>query len=210
MTPKPKTCPQRRRLRPPGPNSRPESRALGAAQADHRHYASLADYSHITAPFDGIVTWRYADTGTLLQAGTSNSGSMPAIKLAQVNILRLRLPVPEALAGYRAHWRHGADSCSGHGRATYRKGRSHHRRTGPRHALSSGGDRCGQQGWKADSRNVRRCDARHSAQRQWIDDSCRGRGSQPVRSLCVRGQRSRAISKSARCTWGWRRRASSK
>ena len=74
--------------------------ALGAAQADHRHYASLADYSHITAPFDGIVTWRYADTGTLLQAGTSNSGSMPAVKLAQVNILRLRLPVPEDLAGY--------------------------------------------------------------------------------------------------------------
>src|ERR1035438_2378256 len=72
---------------------------LGAAQADHRHYASLADYSRITAPFDGIVTWRYADTGSLLQAGTSNSGSMPAIKLAQVNILRLRLPVPESLAG---------------------------------------------------------------------------------------------------------------
>jgi len=73
---------------------------LGAAQADHRRYASLADYSHITAPFDGIVTWRYADTGALLQAGTSNSGSMPAIKLAQVNILRLRLPVPESLAGF--------------------------------------------------------------------------------------------------------------
>jgi RND family efflux transporter MFP subunit len=73
---------------------------LGAARADHRHYASLADYSHIVAPFDGIVTWRYADTGALLQAGTSNSGSMPAIKLAQVNILRLRLPVPESLAGY--------------------------------------------------------------------------------------------------------------
>jgi RND family efflux transporter MFP subunit len=73
---------------------------LNAAQADHRHFASLADYSRITAPFDGVVTWRYADTGTLLQAGTSNSGSMPAIKLAQVNILRLRLPVPESLAGY--------------------------------------------------------------------------------------------------------------
>jgi len=73
--------------------------ALGAAQADHRHFASLADYSHITAPFDGVVTWRYADTGALLQAGTSNAGSMPVVKLAQVNILRLRLPVPEALAG---------------------------------------------------------------------------------------------------------------
>jgi RND family efflux transporter MFP subunit len=77
-----------------------KGQALGAAQADHRHFASLADYSRITAPFDGIVTWRYADTGALLQAGTSNAGSMPAIKLAQVNILRLRLPVPEDLAGY--------------------------------------------------------------------------------------------------------------
>ncbi len=77
-----------------------KEQALSAAQADHRHYASLADYSHITAPFDGIVTWRYADTGALLQAGTSNSGSMPAVKLAQVNILRLRLPVPESLAGF--------------------------------------------------------------------------------------------------------------
>ena len=76
-----------------------KEQSLGAAQADHRHYASLADYSRITAPFDGIVTWRYADTGSLLQAGTSNSGSMPVIKLAQVNILRLRLPVPESLAG---------------------------------------------------------------------------------------------------------------
>lgn len=74
--------------------------ALGAAQAEHRHYASLADYSHITAPFDGIVTWRYADTGALIQAGTSNAGSMPVVKLAQVNVLRLRLPVPESLAGY--------------------------------------------------------------------------------------------------------------
>ena len=73
---------------------------LGAAQADHRRYASLADYSHITAPFAGVVTSRYADTGTLLQAGTANSGSMPAIKLAQVDILRLRLPVPESLAGF--------------------------------------------------------------------------------------------------------------
>jgi RND family efflux transporter MFP subunit len=72
---------------------------LGAAQADHRHFALLADYSNITAPFAGIVTWRYADTGTLLQAGTSNSGSMPVIKVAQVSILRLRLPVPESLAG---------------------------------------------------------------------------------------------------------------
>jgi RND family efflux transporter MFP subunit len=74
--------------------------ALGTAQAEHRHFASLADYSRIVAPFSGIVTWRYADTGTLLQAGTSNAGSMAVVKLAQVDTLRLRLPVPENLAGF--------------------------------------------------------------------------------------------------------------
>ncbi|HKO17823.1 MAG TPA: efflux RND transporter periplasmic adaptor subunit, partial [Acidobacteriaceae bacterium] len=48
----------------------------------------------------GVVTWRYADTGTLIQAGTSNAGSAPVVKLAQVDVLRLRLPVPESLAPY--------------------------------------------------------------------------------------------------------------
>lgn len=73
---------------------------LGVSQADQLHYSSLADYSRITAPFNGIVTWRYADTGALIQAGTSNAGSMPVVKLAEVDVLRLRLPVPEALAPF--------------------------------------------------------------------------------------------------------------
>ena len=73
---------------------------LGVSQADQQHYASLADYSRITAPFTGVVTWRYADTGALIQAGTSNSGSMPVVKLAEIDKLRLRLPVPESLASF--------------------------------------------------------------------------------------------------------------
>ena len=35
----------------------------------------MSDYTRITAPFDGVVTWRYADTGALVQAGTQ-----PAIR----------------------------------------------------------------------------------------------------------------------------------
>ena len=68
------------------------------SQADQQHYAALSEYSRITAPFDGVVTWRYADTGSLIQAGTSNTSSMPVVKLSQVNVLRLRIPVPESLA----------------------------------------------------------------------------------------------------------------
>jgi RND family efflux transporter MFP subunit len=71
---------------------------LEVSQADQQHYAALSEYSRITAPFDGVVTWRYADTGSLIQAGTSNVSSMPVVKLSQVNVLRLRISVPESLA----------------------------------------------------------------------------------------------------------------
>jgi RND family efflux transporter MFP subunit len=71
---------------------------LEISQADRQHFAALSEYSRITAPFDGVVTWRYADTGSLIQAGTSNVSSAPVVKLSQVNVLRLRIPVPESLA----------------------------------------------------------------------------------------------------------------
>jgi len=71
---------------------------LEVSQADQQHYAALSEFSRITAPFDGVVTWRYADTGSLIQAGTSNISSLPVVKLSQVNVLRLRIPVPESLA----------------------------------------------------------------------------------------------------------------
>jgi len=77
-----------------------QQQQVDVARAEHLHYSSLASYSRITAPFDGVVTWRYADTGALIQAGTSNSGSMPVVKVAEVKVLRLRIPVPESLAGY--------------------------------------------------------------------------------------------------------------
>jgi RND family efflux transporter MFP subunit len=73
---------------------------LGMAKANLQHFSSLADYTHIIAPYSGVVTWRYSDIGALVQAGTSSASAQPVVKLAQINNLRLRLPVPEALAGY--------------------------------------------------------------------------------------------------------------
>jgi len=74
--------------------------ALGAANAHHLHFASLANYAHISAPYAGVITWRYSDTGALVQAGTSSASAQPVVKLAQTDILRLRVPVPAALASY--------------------------------------------------------------------------------------------------------------
>ena len=71
---------------------------LAVAKADQEHYSALMDYSRIVAPYDGVVTWRFSDTGALVQAGTSTTSGLPVVTVAQVNILRLRVPVPESLA----------------------------------------------------------------------------------------------------------------
>jgi len=74
--------------------------ALEVAQATQRQYAALSDYTNITAPFTGVVTVRYADTGSLIAAGTTSSTqSMPVVRVAQISVLRLVLPIPESIAG---------------------------------------------------------------------------------------------------------------
>jgi RND family efflux transporter MFP subunit len=59
---------------------------------------TLHDYTRVTAPFAGIVTKRYADTGSMIQAGTaSQTQAMPLVRLSQNSLLRLSLPVPESV-----------------------------------------------------------------------------------------------------------------
>ena len=70
---------------------------LAVAQADLNRLSALEAYSHITAPFAGVVTKRYADTGALIQAGTaSETQSMPVVQLEEWSRLRLVIPVPES------------------------------------------------------------------------------------------------------------------
>jgi RND family efflux transporter MFP subunit len=65
------------------------------------HYKALQAYSYVRAPFDGVITFRYADTGALIAAGTDEStNAMPIARLAQSGLLRLRMPVPESDADY--------------------------------------------------------------------------------------------------------------
>lgn len=74
--------------------------ALEVAQATQKQYTALSDYTKITAPYSGVVTVRYADKGSLIAAGTSSSTqSMPVVRLAQISVLRLVLPIPESIAG---------------------------------------------------------------------------------------------------------------
>jgi len=69
------------------------------AEANQKQYHALSNYSRIVAPFTGVVTVRYLDTGSLAAAGTSSSTqAMPVVRIAEVSKLRLVLPVPESLA----------------------------------------------------------------------------------------------------------------
>jgi RND family efflux transporter MFP subunit len=72
-----------------------------AADANRERVQDLNDYTHVTAPLNGVIIMRYADTGALIQAGTSSdTQSMPVVRLSQSDLLRLRVPVPEDAVRY--------------------------------------------------------------------------------------------------------------
>jgi RND family efflux transporter MFP subunit len=66
-------------------------------RAEDDRLKTMRNYETITAPFDGVVTKRYANTGAMIQAGTaSQSQAMPVVRISQNSLLRLILPVPES------------------------------------------------------------------------------------------------------------------
>ena len=65
-------------------------------QAELGKVRSMITYTTITAPFDGVITRRYVDTGALVPAGTSSSAQMPVVDIAEHKRLRLTFPVPES------------------------------------------------------------------------------------------------------------------
>ncbi len=81
------------------------------AKATLQRVKVLLDYCNITAPFAGVITWRFVDPGALIQAGTASnarasgqqpgmeagSRSVPIVHLAELAVLRLDFPAPEAI-----------------------------------------------------------------------------------------------------------------
>ena len=67
-------------------------------KADVGKVNTMHDYTRVTAPFAGVITKRYADTGSMIQAGTaSQTQAMPLVRLSENSLLRLILPVPESV-----------------------------------------------------------------------------------------------------------------
>ncbi len=67
-------------------------------RADENRVQTMFNYTRVTAPFDGVITRRYAEIGAMVQAGTSSQTNvMPIVRLSQDNMLRLQLPIPESV-----------------------------------------------------------------------------------------------------------------
>jgi RND family efflux transporter MFP subunit len=66
------------------------------ANADNDRIQAMKNYTNVVAPLDGVIVWRYADTGALIQSGTnSNEQDIPIVRLSQSGLLRLRMAIPE-------------------------------------------------------------------------------------------------------------------
>lgn len=73
-------------------NMQADHSSLEAARSRLNAFAQLKEYLTITAPFNGIVTQRNIDPGTL--TGTANL--KPLLVIENTATLRLRVPIPEA------------------------------------------------------------------------------------------------------------------
>jgi multidrug efflux pump subunit AcrA (membrane-fusion protein) len=78
------------------------------AKAEVEELEALMKYTHIVAPFDGVVTARFVDPGALIQASgslakspsegsaPSKSGAVPVVTIADISKLRVYIYVPES------------------------------------------------------------------------------------------------------------------
>jgi len=70
---------------------------VNADQANVRRLLELQSFQKVYAPFDGIITVRNVDPGSLITAG-STTGTTELFTLAQVDVLRIFVYVPQSYA----------------------------------------------------------------------------------------------------------------
>lgn len=70
--------------------------AVSASKANVRRLEQLQNYERIIAPFDGVITARNTDIGSLIDAGSGSSAPRELFHLAAVGKLRVYVAVPEA------------------------------------------------------------------------------------------------------------------
>ncbi len=63
---------------------------VNISEAALKQLSTLSGYQVIRAPFDGVITARFADPGALLQAATSNVSALPLVTVANMDRVRVQ------------------------------------------------------------------------------------------------------------------------
>ena len=69
---------------------------VAASEANLRRLVELQAFKNVKAPFAGIITARNVDVGSLI----SSSGGPPLFRIAQIDMLRIMVDVPQTSAAY--------------------------------------------------------------------------------------------------------------
>jgi RND family efflux transporter MFP subunit len=70
---------------------------LKSRQANVERLTQMQGFERVVAPFDGVITARNIEVGDLVSAGSDN-GSMSLFSIAQSNVLRVQVEVPQSAA----------------------------------------------------------------------------------------------------------------
>jgi RND family efflux transporter MFP subunit len=70
---------------------------VAAARANVRQLSQLVSFGHVVAPFDGRITQRTIDVGSLVIAGGA-AGSLPLFRIEAIDPIRVFVQVPQAFA----------------------------------------------------------------------------------------------------------------
>jgi RND family efflux transporter MFP subunit len=66
-----------------------------ADKANVQHYAAVVSFENVYAPFDGVITARNTDIGDLINSGSSAAPKTDMFHMAQTDMLRVYVNVPE-------------------------------------------------------------------------------------------------------------------
>jgi RND family efflux transporter MFP subunit len=69
-----------------------------AAEANVKRLTELQSFENVIAPFDGVITGRAYDTGALILADPTDASTKPMYKIAENDILRVFVNVPQSSA----------------------------------------------------------------------------------------------------------------
>lgn len=72
--------------------------AVNSNQAATRRVAVLRSFEKVVAPFDGVVTARFVDTGALVKADADTTGATGGLfNIARTDVLRIKVNVPQSM-----------------------------------------------------------------------------------------------------------------